>query len=46
MGIGTSHRDRLSRESHSVEDFCSGRVRTSCAPETGLGEPEVVVKHM
>ena len=26
------------RGSHSVEDFCPGRVRTSCAPETGSGE--------
>ena len=38
LGIGTSHRDRPSRESNSVEDFCPGRVRTSCAPVTGSGE--------
>ena len=38
LGIGTSPRDRPSRESHSVEDFCPGRVRTSCGPETGSGE--------
>ena len=38
LGIGTSHRDRPSRESHSGEDFCVGRVRTTCAPETGSGE--------
>ena len=38
LGIGTSHRDRPSRESHAVEDFCPGRVRTSCVPETGSGE--------
>ena len=30
--------DESSRGSHSVEDFCKGRVRTSCAPETGSGE--------
>ena len=38
LGIGTSPRDKPSRESHSVEDFCPGRVQTSCAPETGSGE--------
>ena len=38
LGIGTSPREKPSRESHSVEDFCPGRVRTSCAPETGSGE--------
>ena len=38
LGIGTSPRDKPSRESHSVEDFCPGRVRTSCAPETSSGE--------
>ena len=39
LGIVTSHRDRPSRGSHSVEDFCpGGGVRTSCAPETGSGE--------
>ena len=38
LGIGTSPRDKPSRESHSVEDFCPGRVRTSCAPEAGSGE--------
>ena len=38
LGIGTSPRDKPSRESHSVEHFCPGRVRTSCAPETGSGE--------
>ena len=38
LGIGTSHRDMRSRESHTVEDFCPGRVRTSCAPETGSRE--------
>ena len=38
LGIGTSHRDRPSRESHSVEDFCPRSVRTSCAPEAGSGE--------
>ena len=38
LGIGTSHRDKPSRGSHSVEDFCPGRVRTSCAPATGSGE--------
>ena len=30
LGIDTSHRDKPSRGSHSVEDFCPGRV-----PETG-----------
>ena len=38
LGIGTSPRDKPSRKSHSVEHFCPGRVRTSCAPETGSGE--------
>ena len=38
LGIGTSPRDKPSRESPSVEDFCPGRVRTSCAPEAGSGE--------
>ena len=38
LGIGTSPRDKPSMKSHSVEDFCPGRVRTSCAPETGSGE--------
>ena len=38
LGIGTSPRDKPSRDSHSVEDFCPGRVQTSCAPETVSGE--------
>ena len=38
VGIGTSPRDKPSSRSHSVEHFCPGRVRTSCAPETGSGE--------
>ena len=38
LGIGTRSRDKPSRESHSVEDFCPGTVGTSCAPETGSGE--------
>ena len=38
LGIGTSPRAKPSRESHSVEDLCPGRVRTSCAPEAGSGE--------
>ena len=38
LGIGTSH--QLSRESHSTEDFCPGRVQTSCATnEFGPREP-------
>ena len=27
-----------SKGSHAVEDFCPGRVQTSCAPETGSGK--------
>ena len=45
LGIGTNHRDRPSRESHSVEDFCPGRVRTSVGLKLARGKPEVVVKH-